>query len=138
MANIVAIFSKGPDKSITEVSDIYISSMNYKGKNKERQISIITKDGYDLLKSANIKGFCHFKFYADLMVDVNFPGNILKFDKVSIGNSIIEITSIGKECHKDCPLMTKILECTLRQHIAFASIIKDGLIKKGDDLKRWL
>lgn len=55
--------------------------------------------------------------------------------RLSIGQSILEVTQIGKECHKGCTVMKTVGYCVMPREGIFAKVIKDGWIKPGDEIK---
>jgi MOSC domain-containing protein YiiM len=48
---------------------------------------------------------------------------------------ILKITKIGKDCHKYCQIYKKIGSCIMPQEGIFASVIKGGIINKGDSIQ---
>ena len=52
--------------------------------------------------------------------------------KLSIGETILEITQIGKECHNDCEIKRLVGKCVMPTEGIFAIVIKEGRIQKGD------
>jgi len=53
--------------------------------------------------------------------------------KLQIGDALLKITQIGKECHNDgCAIKTKTGECVMPLEGIFASALKSGTIKPGD------
>lgn len=56
--------------------------------------------------------------------------------KLKIGSSIIlEISKIGKECHKYCAVYEKIGSCIMPKQGVFAKVIKGGEISVGDKIE---
>lgn len=54
-------------------------------------------------------------------------------DKLTIGNSVVlEISKIGKDCHKYCAIYYKTGDCIMPREGIFAKVIKDGIINRGD------
>ncbi|OHD72175.1 MAG: molybdenum cofactor sulfurase [Spirochaetes bacterium RBG_16_49_21] len=54
---------------------------------------------------------------------------------IKIGNEVIlEVTKIGKECHKYCQIYYNIGSCIMPKQGIFAGVIKGGIIKKGDTI----
>ena len=49
--------------------------------------------------------------------------------------AIVEITQIGKECHKKCAIFYRTGDCIMPKEGVFAKIVKGGLIKVGDPIK---
>ncbi|MFH1798950.1 MAG: MOSC domain-containing protein [Candidatus Omnitrophota bacterium] len=56
-------------------------------------------------------------------------------DRFKIGkNSVIEISKIGKECHKLCAVYYKTGDCIMPREGIFAKVVKGGIINKGDKI----
>lgn len=57
-------------------------------------------------------------------------------DWLKINNEIIlEVSKIGKECHKYCSIYHKIGDCIMPREGIFAVVIKGGIVKAGDTLE---
>lgn len=50
--------------------------------------------------------------------------------------AIVEITQIGKECHKKCAIFYQAGDCIMPREGVFARVIKGGTIRVGDIIKR--
>lgn len=50
------------------------------------------------------------------------------------GDVILEMTQIGKECHKGCKIYQVMGDCIMPREGVFAKVIKGGVIKEGDEL----
>ncbi|MBI4655773.1 MAG: MOSC domain-containing protein [Elusimicrobia bacterium] len=56
--------------------------------------------------------------------------------RLKIGkDALIEITQIGKNCHKKCPIFYKAGYCVMPTEGVFAKVIKGGTVKKGSLIK---
>ncbi|EQB90112.1 MOSC domain-containing protein YiiM [Clostridium punense] len=55
--------------------------------------------------------------------------------KLTIGETIMEVTQIGKECHQGCEIKNLIGSCIMPHEGIFAKVIKGGYIKPGDNIK---
>ncbi len=55
--------------------------------------------------------------------------------KASIGDVVLEITQIGKECHTGCNIFNTIGQCIMPKEGVFARVIHGGSIKAGDEIK---
>lgn len=51
------------------------------------------------------------------------------------GNVILEISKIGKECHKFCAIYKKIGQCIMPKEGIFAKVLSDGEIAVGDSIE---
>ncbi len=50
-------------------------------------------------------------------------------------DAIVEITQIGKECHKKCAIYYRTGDCIMPKEGVFAKILKGGMINVGDLIK---
>lgn len=48
------------------------------------------------------------------------------------GSGILEITQIGKECHKGCAIRNRVGDCIMPREGVFARVQKGGLLRPGD------
>lgn len=55
--------------------------------------------------------------------------------KLQIGETIMEVTQIGKECHHGCAIKTAVGECVMPLEGIFAKVIKEGTIYPEDEIK---
>lgn len=49
--------------------------------------------------------------------------------------ALVEITQIGKECHKKCAIYYRTGDCIMPKEGVFAKILKGGTIKVGDKIE---
>ncbi len=56
--------------------------------------------------------------------------------KVKLGESaLLEITQIGKVCHKKCAIYYQAGDCIMPKEGVFARVIQGGVIQNGDDIR---
>jgi len=51
------------------------------------------------------------------------------------GTALVEVTQIGKKCHKKCEIFYRTGDCIMPREGVFARIIKGGTIKTGDPVE---
>ncbi|CCK82522.1 MULTISPECIES: MOSC domain-containing protein [Desulfobacula] len=51
-------------------------------------------------------------------------------------DAIVQITQIGKECHKKCVIFYRTGDCIMPKEGVFAKILKGGTIKVGDQIEQ--
>ena len=57
--------------------------------------------------------------------------------RTSIGEEVIlEVTQIGKECHTGCAIYHQIGKCIMPKEGVFARVIRGGLVRAGDKIRR--
>lgn len=55
--------------------------------------------------------------------------------RLQIGDTLLEITQIGKECHRHCQVFQQVGDCVMPREGIFAKVIKEGAIMAGQDVK---
>lgn len=96
-----------------------------------RQISLLASESVDKMKA----------LFPDIPIGA-FAENILTEGievsklpigtKLNVGETILEITQIGKECHSDCAIRKQVGDCVMPREGVFAIVLQDGTIKSGD------
>jgi MOSC domain-containing protein YiiM len=57
-------------------------------------------------------------------------------DTLTIGQSaLIEVTRIGKECHRHCAVYERLGECVMPREGVFARILSGGPVGEGDEVR---
>lgn len=51
-----------------------------------------------------------------------------------IGEAVLELTQIGKECHNHCAIYQAVGDCIMPREGVFTKVIKGGEIKTGDEI----
>jgi MOSC domain-containing protein YiiM len=54
--------------------------------------------------------------------------------RLAIGETIAEVTQIGKECHTRCSIYYQAGDCVMPREGIFVKVIKGGYVKKGDKI----
>ena len=53
----------------------------------------------------------------------------------AIGDAVLEMTQIGKECHSDCAIRRQTGDCIMPREGVFAVVLRGGTIQKGDTIE---
>ncbi|HJV64425.1 MAG TPA: MOSC domain-containing protein [Geomonas sp.] len=99
-----------------------------------RQVSLLAMESIDKMKA--------------LGLDVNegdFAENITTqgVDLVSLpigarmtmGETLLEVTQIGKECHNRCAIYYQAGDCVMPKEGIFAKVITGGVVRPGDEIE---
>ena len=54
--------------------------------------------------------------------------------KLRIGETLLEVTQIGKECHADCAIRQQVGDCVMPREGIFAIVLEEGCIKADDTI----
>lgn len=52
-----------------------------------------------------------------------------------VGDVVLELTQIGKECHSHCQIYQTMGDCIMPREGVFAEVVRGGRIKKGDQME---
>ncbi|MCQ2492529.1 MAG: molybdopterin-binding protein [Lachnospiraceae bacterium] len=55
--------------------------------------------------------------------------------RYKVGDVVLEMTQIGKECHSHCEIYKKVGDCIMPREGVFAEVIEEGHIKVGDEME---
>lgn len=55
--------------------------------------------------------------------------------RFKIGDALLELTQIGKECHSHCEIFKKMGECIMPREGVFTKVLHGGHIKQGDQVE---
>lgn len=54
--------------------------------------------------------------------------------KLTIGEAVLEVTQIGKECHTNCEIFYQVGSCIMPTQGIFAKVLKSGAVQPGDKM----
>ena len=54
--------------------------------------------------------------------------------KLQVGETVLEVTQIGKECHADCAIRQQVGDCVMPREGIFTKVLKEGSIQAGDEI----
>lgn len=55
--------------------------------------------------------------------------------RLRLGETVVEVTQIGKECHSDCEIKKLTGKCVMPTEGIFAVVVKEGIVRKGDEIE---
>jgi len=54
--------------------------------------------------------------------------------QLEIGETLVEVTQIGKECHHHCQIYQQVGKCVMPLEGIFVKVLKGGVVKPGDEI----
>lgn len=103
--------------------------------NWHRQVSLLGVESINKIKELGIEGLCTGKFAENLTIEGLELYKLPVGTKLQIGQTIQEVTQIGKECHIGCAIFKQIGSCKMSTEGIFTKVLKEGIIKPGDVIK---
>ena len=102
--------------------------------NWHRQISLLANESVDKMRKRGLT-----------LLPGDFAENILTEGvtlralpigaQLRVGETLLEITQIGKECHNDCEIKKKVGVCVMPAEGVFAVVKQEGAIRPGDAIE---
>jgi len=102
--------------------------------NWHRQISLLAKESIEKMraKGLNVRPGA---FAENITTEfLNLP-ELNIGDKIIAGDSEMEITQIGKECHTKCAIYFSAGDCVMPREGIFARVLKGGILNVDDEIK---
>ena len=99
-----------------------------------RQISLLAEESVDKMRSL-LPGLQPGAFAEN----INTRGLELKTlpigTRLRLGETVVEVTQIGKECHSDCEIKQRTGKCVMPTEGIFAVVVKEGTVRKGAEIE---
>lgn len=100
-----------------------------------RQVSLLGIESFEKMKSDGMENLVAGDFAENITTEGIDLYELPVGTKLVIGESIQELTQIGKKCHTGCEISKKVGKCIMPEEGIFTRVLKDGLIKKGDSIE---
>jgi len=141
MARVVAVNiseKKGVPKKPIDVG-VLIENFGLEGDahagNWHRQVSLLAQESIDKMKALGIKGLCTGKFAENITTEGIELHSLKVGTRLKIGDALLEITQIGKECYQKCAIFHLVGDCVMPKEGIFARVIRGGTVKAGDSIE---
>ena len=100
-----------------------------------RQISLLAEESIDTMRAS-----CPVPLDAGTFAEnINTVGTNLKNlpvgTRLRIGETEVEVTQIGKECHGGCAIKKAAGRCVMPTEGIFAIVVREGTVRAGDTIE---
>jgi MOSC domain-containing protein YiiM len=99
-----------------------------------RQVSLLAQESVDKMTAMGVKGLCVGKFAENLTTEGIVLFKLPVGTRLEVGETIMEVTQIGKQCHAGCQIKTQVGDCIMPREGIFTRVLKAGFIKSGDEI----
>ncbi|RLA85379.1 MAG: MOSC domain-containing protein [Deltaproteobacteria bacterium] len=100
-------------------------------KRSKRQVSLLSEESIQLMRSLGLDvgpgDFAENITVRNFRVHQLQPGTRLR-----IGQVLLEITQVGKQCHSRCAIYRQVGKCIMPEQGVFARVLKGGEVRVGD------
>ena len=138
MAKVIAVSissHKGTIKTPVEVIDLKpghgIQGDAHAGP-WHRQVSLLDQSSVDKMLQQGAKGLMPGIFAENITTEGLEFGLLQLGVKVQIGDCLLEVTQIGKECHQHCQIYQQVGMCIMPTEGVFTRVLAGGQIRAGD------
>lgn len=104
-----------------------------------RQISLLGIESIENFKrfKQDAEGLCEGKFAENITTRGIVLWELPVGTRMRVGTALLEVSQIGKKCHADqgCEIAKKYGICAMPKEGIFAVVIKDGVIRAGDEIR---
>jgi len=97
-----------------------------------RQVSLLANESVNKMRAQGVEGLCTGRFAENITTEGLELWSFKVGTKLKIGETIQEISQIGKECHNGCAIKQMVGECVMPKEGIFTRVIQGGIIKAGD------
>ena len=115
------------------VADYGIMGDAHAGK-WHRQVSLLSAEKIDDFRARGAQ-IDNGAFGENLIISGFDLGNLPLGTRFCIGDTILEMTQIGKQCHSHCAIYKRMGECIMPKEGVFAVVVRGGQIHAGDEVK---
>ena len=100
-----------------------------------RQISLLSLSSFEKMRDLGAD-----VYYGDFAENITVDGidvcTLPIGAKLEVGETLMEVTQIGKECHnKGCAIKQQVGTCVMPKEGIFAKVLEGGMVKVGDAIK---
>jgi len=100
-----------------------------------RQVSLLGMESIDKMIKMGVNDLTSGKFAENITTEGIVLYELPVGTRLKIGETIQEVTQIGKECHKGCAIKNQVGTCIMPTEGIFTRIIKGGVVKAGDSIE---
>ena len=100
--------------------------------NWHRQVSLLALESFQKMIDQGVEGLVPGIFAENITTEGIELFTLPVGTRLKIGETIQEVTQIGKKCHSGCEITKKVGKCVMPKEGIFTKIIKSGKIKGGN------
>lgn len=102
--------------------------------NWHRQVSLLSHDKIEAFRARGAR-VAHGAFGENLVVEgIDFSA-LPVGTTLTVGQVVLEVTQIGKECHHGCTIYRQIGDCIMPREGIFARVLQGGSVQVGDEMQ---
>lgn len=100
-----------------------------------RQVSLLGIESFAKVKAMGITNLEFGSFAENITTEGIVLYELPIGTRLAIGETVMEVTQIGKKCHTGCAIKQTTGDCVMPREGIFAKVITPGWIKPGDEIR---
>lgn len=100
-----------------------------------RQVSLLAEESIDTLRAA-LPDLSPGAFAENITTEGIVLKDLSPGTRLRLGETEVEVTQIGKECHSDCAIKKAVGQCVMPTAGIFAVVVREGNVRPGDEIER--
>ena len=117
--------------AIRLIEDYGIEGDAHAGK-WHRQVSLLGFEKIEEFKARGIE-LADGAFGENIIVEGYDLKTLPVGSRFEIGEALVELTQIGKECHAHCAIYHQVGDCIMPREGVFVKVLRGGTVKPGDE-----
>lgn len=126
--------AKNSIPSARMIEDFGIEGDAHAGK-WHRQVSFLANESVDKMRALGVEGLCTGKFAENITTEGLELWSLPIGSKIYMGETVHEVTQIGKECHHGCAIKQQVGACIMPKEGIFTKVLVGGMVRVGDDIR---
>ncbi|MBQ9646909.1 MAG: MOSC domain-containing protein [Oscillospiraceae bacterium] len=102
--------------------------------NWHRQVSLLANESVDKMREKGLT-LDPGDFAENILTEGVALRTLPVGTRLRVGEALLEITQIGKECHSDCEIKKKVGVCVMPAEGVFAIVKQEGVVRAGDEIE---
>jgi len=99
-----------------------------------RQISLLAQESIDKMTAMGLNALTPGKFAENVTTEGIELFTLPVGTRLKLGECLVEVTQIGKECHQHCEIYKKVGKCVMPLEGIFVKVLSEGTIRPGDSV----
>ncbi|KXG77731.1 Molybdopterin adenylyltransferase [Fervidicola ferrireducens] len=99
-----------------------------------RQVSLLAKESIEKMKKMGL-AVGPGDFAENITTEGIDLARLPVGTRLEIGDALLEVTQIGKECHSGCAIFKQVGQCIMPREGIFARVLRGGVVSEGDEIK---
>jgi MOSC domain-containing protein YiiM len=100
-----------------------------------RQVSMLGSESVEKVWAMGLPDLTYGAFAENLTTEGIVLYELPVGTKLRVGEALMQVTQIGKECHLGCSIRQKTGDCVMPREGIFAVVLEPGWIHQGDEVE---